>query len=213
MTIVCKAKASNLMHVLCVKPDVDLKINARWPRFYASQASAAACIPGKALFTPIPRKNKETMISAPSISSLSVQMHPLQSKTVPLRLITIIHTDQNTQHCQWCSTVAQTAGATFCQKNLQPFLDLCVSSLREGHANLLCIVPILTDVTEVTLDTPNLFVYIHGIYVTVASMGHTIWQQIFTARSTSLAQQTIISSTWVVAAPLNLSREILSKIT
>jgi len=25
-----------------------------------------------------------------------------------------------------------------------------VSSLREGHANLLCIVPILTDVTEVT---------------------------------------------------------------
>jgi len=30
---------------------------------------------------------------------------------------------------------------------LEPFLDLCVSSLREGHANLLCIVPILTDVT------------------------------------------------------------------
>jgi hypothetical protein len=25
------------------------------------------------------------------------------------------------------------------------FLDLCVSSLRRGHANLLCIVPILTD--------------------------------------------------------------------
>ena len=25
-------------------------------------------------------------------------------------------------------------------------LDLCVSSLRRGHANLLCIVPILTDV-------------------------------------------------------------------
>jgi len=24
-------------------------------------------------------------------------------------------------------------------------LDLCVSSLRRGHANLLCIVPILTD--------------------------------------------------------------------
>ena len=26
-----------------------------------------------------------------------------------------------------------------------PLLDLCVSSLRRGHANLLCIVPILTD--------------------------------------------------------------------
>ena len=31
------------------------------------------------------------------------------------------------------------------------FLDLCVSSLREGHANLLCICPILTDVTGVSL--------------------------------------------------------------
>ena len=27
-----------------------------------------------------------------------------------------------------------------------------MSSLREGHANLLCIVPILTGVTEVTKD-------------------------------------------------------------
>ena len=36
------------------------------------------------------------------------------------------------------------------QKILEPFLDLCVSSLREGHANLLCIVPILTDVAEAT---------------------------------------------------------------
>ena len=31
------------------------------------------------------------------------------------------------------------------QKILEPFLDLCVSSLRRGHANLLCIVPILSD--------------------------------------------------------------------
>ena len=30
-------------------------------------------------------------------------------------------------------------------KKLLPLLDLCVSSLRRGHANLLCIVPILTD--------------------------------------------------------------------
>ena len=36
-------------------------------------------------------------------------------------------------------------------KNLEPFLDLCVSSLRRGHANLLCIVPILTDVPERTM--------------------------------------------------------------
>ena len=32
------------------------------------------------------------------------------------------------------------------KKTLEPFLDLCVSSLRRGHANLLCIVPILSDV-------------------------------------------------------------------
>ena len=30
-------------------------------------------------------------------------------------------------------------------KKWLPLLDLCVSSLRRGHANLLCIVPILTD--------------------------------------------------------------------
>ena len=31
------------------------------------------------------------------------------------------------------------------KKKLCTLLDLCVSSLRRGHANLLCIVPILTD--------------------------------------------------------------------
>ena len=30
-------------------------------------------------------------------------------------------------------------------KKFDTLLDLCVSSLRRGHANLLCIVPILTD--------------------------------------------------------------------
>jgi len=32
------------------------------------------------------------------------------------------------------------------KKKVDTLLDLCVSSLRRGHANLLCIVPILTDV-------------------------------------------------------------------
>ena len=31
------------------------------------------------------------------------------------------------------------------RKKMFTLLDLCVSSLRRGHANLLCIVPILTD--------------------------------------------------------------------
>ncbi len=38
------------------------------------------------------------------------------------------------------------------EKKFGPFLDLCVSSLRRGHANLLCIVPILSDVSEETED-------------------------------------------------------------
>ena len=37
------------------------------------------------------------------------------------------------------------------KKKFGPFLDLCVSSLRRGHANLLCIVPILSDVPEGTV--------------------------------------------------------------
>ena len=40
------------------------------------------------------------------------------------------------------TTVAWPCGRT---KNLVTLLDLCVSSLRRGHANLLCIVPSLTD--------------------------------------------------------------------
>ena len=35
------------------------------------------------------------------------------------------------------------AGQKTFVKKLLPLLDLCVSSLRRGHANLLCIVPIL----------------------------------------------------------------------
>ena len=41
-----------------------------------------------------------------------------------------------------------------CVKKFGPFLDLCVSSLRRGHANLLCIVPILSDVPEGTKIIP-----------------------------------------------------------
>jgi hypothetical protein len=39
---------------------------------------------------------------------------------------------------------------------VQPFLDLCASSLREGHADLLCIIPNSTDVTEVTYSACDL---------------------------------------------------------
>ena len=45
------------------------------------------------------------------------------------------------------------------KKKFGPFLDLCVSSLRRGHANLLCIVPILSDVSEETNFNCLLLIY------------------------------------------------------
>jgi hypothetical protein len=39
----------------------------------------------------------------------------------------------------------QVSGWTKVRKKFGTLLDLCVSSLRRGHANLLCIVPILSD--------------------------------------------------------------------
>jgi len=41
----------------------------------------------------------------------------------------------------------------FLKKIVEPFLEQSVSSLRRGHANLLCIVPILTDVPKDTIWT------------------------------------------------------------
>ena len=52
-----------------------------------------------------------------------------------------------------------TADVPVCKKILKPFLDLCVSSLREGHANLLCIVSNLTDVAGATRYTENIIVW------------------------------------------------------
>ena len=53
----------------------------------------------------------------------------------------------------FCSSECHIGHVFFCvmktfansKKKLFTLLDLCVSSLRRGHANLLCIVPILTD--------------------------------------------------------------------
>ena len=39
-------------------------------------------------------------------------------------------------------------------------LDLCVSSLRRGHANLLCIVPILTDDPRRDSEIHNILHYV-----------------------------------------------------
>ena len=43
-------------------------------------------------------------------------------------------------------------------------LDLCVSSLRRGHANLLCIVPMLTD--DPRRESSNSYIYVY-IYIYV----------------------------------------------
>ena len=55
------------------------------------------------------------------------------------------------------------------KKKLGTLLDLCVSSLRRGHANLLCIVPILTDVPrrESIKLGPNLHCIDKGLLTTL----------------------------------------------
>ncbi len=55
-------------------------------------------------------------------------------------------------------------------KKFGPFLDLCVSSLRRGHANLLCIVPILSDVSEETTS----IVHFRFIYSTIKAL-QSLW--------------------------------------
>ena len=61
-----QSEASNVMHVLCIKPDVDLEINAHWTRFLAPQPICwVLCAFLAKRFTPISRKNPETMIFAP----------------------------------------------------------------------------------------------------------------------------------------------------
>ena len=46
----------------------------------------------------------------------------------------------------WGGVEIKRGGGGQTHKKSSTLLDLCVSSLRRGHANLLCIVPILTDV-------------------------------------------------------------------
>ena len=53
-------------------------------------------------------------------------------------------------------------------KNLVTLLDLCVSSLRRGHANLLCIVPILSD--DLRREAVRIFgTHIHGQFCVLKS--------------------------------------------
>ena len=47
--------------------------------------------------------------------------------------------------CSMQSSIWRVDKRLWFHKKLFTLLDLCVSSLRRGHANLLCIVPILTD--------------------------------------------------------------------
>ena len=57
------------------------------------------------------------------------------------------------------------------KKKFGPFLDLCVSSLRRGHANLLCIVPILSDVPEGTLEPSRLGDFKGYVYFVLCRCG------------------------------------------
>ena len=63
-------------------------------------------------------------------------------------IITITHTFNITILHQGIITIIPTFNTTIItdlQVGQKTCLDLCVSSLRRGHANLLCIIPILSD--------------------------------------------------------------------
>ena len=57
----------------------------------------------------------------------------------------VTHHNSEIVTCTFVLTITKNKPGTRALKKLFTLLDLCVSSLRRGHANLLCIVPILTD--------------------------------------------------------------------
>ena len=59
-------------------------------------------------------------------------------------------TGRNTNHCTTSEHTDQNVDFNTSAPKKWYILDLCVSSLRRGHANLLCIVPILSYETAVT---------------------------------------------------------------
>ena len=69
----------------------------------------------------------------------STEKIPFEIGTVQRRFLSKL------EQCREDYGNAQTSKARKVTKKLFTLLDLCVSSLRRGHANLLCIVPILTD--------------------------------------------------------------------
>ncbi|KAK9000195.1 hypothetical protein V6N11_080699 [Hibiscus sabdariffa] len=64
------------------------------------------------------------------------------------------------------------------QKKFGPFLDLCVSSLRRGHANLLCIVPILSDVPEGTNSPGCLLTLNYSFSPFLVDVGYLVGSQL-----------------------------------
>ena len=88
-----------------------------------------------------------------SALSLSLSLSCAHSRTLPClpneqparKTIPDIHkrASTSTPACSCTPTTQHTHMAR--SKKCDTLLDLCVSSLRRGHANLLCIVPILTD--------------------------------------------------------------------
>ena len=84
------------------------------------------------------------------IFSVSFQFYRMISEENPLRELGV-RSGSARRGQQVSSSSVPWSGALMavwvcrCAKNLVTLLDLCVSSLRRGHANLLCIVPILSD--------------------------------------------------------------------
>ena len=96
--------------------------------------------------------------------------------------------------CEWIGcglfVVRMWFGQSKNGKKIDTLLDLCVSSLRRGHANLLCIVPILTDDLRRESDIGCAFNHLDTIVAGRASAFLSLWQGDCLARSTCMLHVT-----------------------
>ncbi len=83
------------------------------------------------------------------------------------------------------------------KKKFDTILDFCVSSLRRGHANLLCIVPILTDdLRRGSTSCMNSWVYIIDIFYFAELVGHQSFYCFFLLAPSSEARCTCVWIPW-----------------
>ena len=128
--VLCKSsKGWAEAHIKIARMTLTVKLDRNWSSFQLANSTPPLSVTGSA----IAPSARMTGLGGDLISFVTLtQMLPATKKTYQharTHLHPYIHA------CTHCSA----------KKKCDTLLDLCVSSLRRGHANLLCIVPILMD--------------------------------------------------------------------